>query len=164
MSNPHHQRSLMTLALTSFLGMLNEAWESLIIYDDGDDSDGSLYNDRRVIEAVQHKLGGNPAFEMRCLFNCDDNLLFRSELEGERQVDVRIRSNSAPDDGIHYKIIDGGAKAYVSRNAIGSKEGRYRIVDRTRVPPRYRSYVADSLLGMYKEDFERAFEASAPIT
>ena len=151
-------------ALTSFLGMLNEARESLIIYDDGDDSDGSLYNDRRVIEAVQHKLGDNPAFEMRCLFNCDDHLLFRRELEGERQVDVRVRSDSTSDDGIHYKIIDGGAKAYLSRHALGSKQRRFKIVDCTRVPPRYRSYVADSLLGTYKEDFERAFKASAPVT
>ena len=151
-------------ALRSLLGMLNEAQESLIIYDDGDNSEGSLYNDSRVIEAVQEKVKDNPLFEVRCLFNCNDNLLFRKEFKGERHVDVRIRSNSAPEDGIHYKIIDGGAKAYVSRHALGSKEGRYRIVDCTRVRPRYRADVADSLLGMYKEDFERAFEASAPVT
>ena len=150
-------------AVTSFLGMLNEAEESLIIYDDGDDSDGSLYKDRRVIEAVQHKLGDNPAFEVRCLFNCDDNLLFRRELEGKRQVHVRIRSNGPSDDGIHYKIIDGGAKAYLSRHALGAKQRRYTIIDCTRVPPRHRGHVADSLLGMYKEDFEHAFEASAAV-
>ena len=151
-------------AARSFLSMLNEVQESLIIYDDGDNSDGSLYNDHRVIEAVQEKLKGNPLFEVRCLSNCNDDLLFRRELEGERQVDVRIRSNSEPEDGIHYKITDGGAKAYVSRHALGSKEGRYNIVDCMRVPPRYRAYAADSLPGMYKEDFERAFEASAPVT
>ena len=151
-------------ALRSLLGMLNEAQESLIIYDDGDNSEGSLYNDRRVTEAVREKLKDNPLFEVRCLFNCNDELLFRKELKGERQVDVRIRSNSAPEDGIHYKIIDGGAKAYVSRHAMDSKQGRYRIVDCTRVPLRYRADVADSLLGTYKEDFERAFEASAPVT
>ena len=144
--------------------MLNEAQESLIIYDDGDNSEGSLYNDRRVIEAVLEKLKDNPLFEVRCLFNCNDELLFRKELKGERQVDVRIRSNSAPEDGIHYKIIDGGSKAYLSRHALGSKQGRYKIVDCTRVPLRYRADVADSLLGTYKEDFERAFEASAPVT
>ena len=144
--------------------MLNEARESLIIYDDGDNSEGSLYNDRRVIEAVLEKLKDNPLFEVRCLFNCNDELLFRKELKGERQVDVRIRSNSAPEDGIHYKIIDGGSKAYLSRHALGSKQGRYKIVDCARVPPRYRSFVADSLSGMYKEDCEHAFEASAPVT
>lgn len=36
--------------------MLNEAQGSLIIFDDGDDIDGSIYNDRRVIDAVQDKL------------------------------------------------------------------------------------------------------------
>ena len=143
--------------------MLNEAQESLIIYDDGDDSDGSLYNDRRVIEAVQEKLKGNPLFEVRCLFNCNDELLFRRKLEGERQVDVRIRSNNEPGDGIHYKIIDGGPKAYVSRHALGSKEGSYKIVECTRVPPRYRGYVTHSLLGMHKEEFEHAFEVSIAV-
>lgn len=151
-------------ALRSLLGMLNEAQESLIICDDGENSGGSLDNDSRVIEAVQEKLKDNPLFEVRCLFNCNDELLFRKELKGERQVDVRIRSNSAPEDGIHYKIIDGGTKAYVSRHALRSKKGRYKIVDCTRVPPRYRADMADSLLGMYKEDFEHAFEASAPVT
>ena len=150
-------------AVRSFIGMLNQARESLIIYDDGDDSDGSLYNDRRVIEAVQDKLGDNPGFEVRCLFNCDDNLLFQREFKGERRVHVRIRSNGPSDDGIHYKIIDGGAKAYLSRHALGAKQRRYTIIDCTRVPPRHRGHVADSLLGMYKEDFEHAFEASAAV-
>ena len=150
-------------AVRSFLGMLNQAQESLIIYDDGDDSEGSLYNERRVIEAVQRKLRGNPVFEVRCLFNCDDNLLFQREFKGERQVHVRIRNNGPSDDGIHYKIIDGGAKAYLSRHALGAKQRRYTIIDCTRVPPRHRGHVADSLLGTYKEDFEHAFEASAAV-
>ena len=150
-------------AVRSFLGMLNQAQQSLIIYDDGDDAEGSLYNDRRVVEAVQRKLKGNPVFKVRCLFNCDDNLLFQREFKKERQVHVRIRSNGPSDDGIHYKIIDGGAKAYLSRHALGSKERRYTIIDCTRVPPRHRGHVADSLLGMYKEDFEQAFEASAAV-
>ena len=134
-------------AARSFLSMLNEAQESLIIYDDGDDSDGSLYNDRRVIEAVQEKLNGNPLFEVRCLFNCNDDLLFRRELEWERQVDVRIRSNSEREDGIRYKIIDGGPKAFVSRHVLSSKEGSYKIVECTRVPPRYRLAASVPLLG-----------------
>ena len=149
-------------ALRSLLGMLNEAQESLIIYDDGENSEGVLYNDTRVVEAVQGKLKDNPLCEVRCLFNCNDNLLFRKEFKGERHVDVRIRSNSVSEDGIHYKIIDGGAKVYVSRHALGSKEGRYKIVDCTRFPPRYRADEADSLLGTYREDFECAFEA--PVT
>ena len=104
------------------------------------------------------KLSGNLG-----LFNCNDELLFRRKLEGERQVDVRIRSNNEPGDGIHYKIIDGGPKAYVSRHALGSKEGSYKIVEYTRVPPRYRGYVTHSLLGMHKEEFEHAFEVSIAV-
>ena len=150
-------------AVRSFLCMLNEAQESLIIFDHGDDIDGSLYNDRRVIDAVQDKLRENPEFELRCLFSCDDNLLFRKELESERHVSIRTRSICVPTDGIHYKIIDGGAKAYLSRHAFDSRERRFRIVDCTRVPRRHRGHVADIVLGRYKEDFEHAFKASAPV-
>lgn len=150
-------------ALRSFLSMLNEAQKSLIIFDDGDDIDGSLYNDRRVINAVQDKLRGNPEFELRCLFDCDGDLLFRRELERERHVSIRTRSCCAPTDGIYYQIIDGGTKAYLSRYALGSKERRFRLVDCTPVPRRHRGRVADTVLGRYKEDFEHAFGASAPV-
>lgn len=143
--------------------MLNEAQESLIIFDDGDDIDGSIYNDRRVIDAVQDKLRNNPEFELRCLFDSDDDLLFRRELERERHVSIRTRSCCALTDGIYYQIIDGGTKAYLSRRALGSKERRFRLVDCTRVPRRHRGRVADTVLGRYKEDFEHAFGASAPV-
>lgn len=149
-------------AVRSFLGMLSEAQGSLIIFDDGDDLDGSLYNDRRVADAVKDKVRDNPEFELRCLFNCDEDSLFRKELESECHVSIRIRSSRAPTDGIRYKIIDGGTKAYLSRHASGSSEQRFRIVDCTRVPRRHRGRVADIVLGRYKEDFEHAFEASAP--
>lgn len=150
-------------AVRSFVCMLNEAQESLIIFDDGDDIDGSLYNDRRVIDAVQDKLRDNPEFELRCLFDCHDDLLFRKELERERQVSIRTRSSCAPTDGIYYQIIDGGTKAYLSRHVCGSKDRRFRLVDCTCVPRRHRGRVADTVLGRYKEDFEHAFEASAPV-
>ena len=150
-------------AVRSFLGMLNEALDSLIICDDGDDSDGSLYNNHRVIVAVRDKLGHNPAFGLRCLFNCDDNVLFRRELANGRRVQVRILGSGEPLDGIHDKVIDGGTKASLSRHALGSKQRRYKSVDCTPVPPRYRGRVADRVLGAYNEDFEHESKDSASV-
>lgn len=147
-------------AATSFVAMLDEARESMIVYDDGDNIEGSLYSDRRAIDAVRGKLRVNPTFKLQCLFNCDDHLAFQQELEGEPQVDIRIRSGSASANAVHYKIIDGGEKAYLSRHDLGSRERRFRIVDCTGVPRRHRRRVADSILGSYKEHFDKAFEAS----
>lgn len=147
-------------AASSFVAMLGEAQESMIVYDDGDNIEGSLYNDRRAIDAVRSKLQANPAFKLRCLFNCDDRLAFQQELESEPQVDIRIRSGNAPANAVHYKIIDGGEKAYLSRHDLGSRERRFRIVDCTGVPRRHRRRVADTVLGPFKEHFDKAFEAS----
>ena len=147
-------------AVGSFVAMVGEARESMIVYDDGDDIDGSLYNDRRAIDAVRGKLQVNPAFRLQCLFNCDDHLAFQRELGSEPRVDIRIRSESVPASAVHYKIIDGGAKAYLSRHDLGSKERRFRLVDCTGVPRRYRGRMADAVLGKYKEHFRKAFEAS----
>lgn len=144
-------------AVTSFVAMLDEAQESMIVYDDGDNIEGSLFNDRRAINAVRGKLQAYPAFKLQCLFNCDGRLAFQQELEREPQVDIRIRSRSAPDSAVRYKIIDGGAKAYLSRYDLWSKQRRFRIVDCTGVPLRHRSRVADSVLGPFKEHFDYAF-------
>lgn len=147
-------------AAASFVAMLDEARESMIVYDDGDNVEGSLYSDRRTIDAVRGKLRATPAFRLQCVFNCDDRLAFQQELEREPQVDIRIRSRGAPPSAVRYKIIDGGAKAYLSRYHCCSKERRFRIVDCTGVPRHHRRRVADSVLEPYKEHFDKAFGAS----
>lgn len=103
--------------LENFVGLLREARESMIVYDDGDSREDSLYNDPRVINAVHQKLRDTPAFELRCLFNCDEALQFRKELESQPQVRIRTRGSSASAYEVHYKIIDGGDKAYLSRHS-----------------------------------------------
>lgn len=148
-------------AVESFVAMLSEAQESMIVYDDGDNTAGSLYNAPQVVSAVDDKLQANPEFVLQCLFNCDDDLLFRKELAGKPQVTIRTRGSSAPAHEIHYKIIDGGSKAYLSRHRLGSSERKFKIVDCTRVSLRHREQIANVVLGRYKDHFKRAFAASS---
>ena len=145
----------------NFIRLLDEARASMIVYDDGNMMQGSLYNDQSVIDAVRSKLRADPAFELRCLFNCSDPSEFRTELAHERQVDIRTRRDAGRRSKIHYKIIDGGAKAYLSRHAREASKRRFRVVDCTGVPERHRSRVAKSLLGRHVADFARAFNAAA---
>ena len=143
----------------NFIDLLSEARTSMVVYDDGNDMVGSLYNDRRVIDAVRRKLRASPDFQLQCLFNCDHDVMFRKELANEERVDIRTRSNSGNLGEIHYKMIDGGVKAYLSRHALGSRDRIYKIVDCTSVSKRHRSRVVEGVLGKYKEDFSRAFDA-----
>lgn len=144
-----------------FLELLSEAQDSMIVYDDGNSMEKSVYNDDRVIGAVHSKLQDSPRFELRCLFNCDDDLAFRKEFVDHQRVDIRTRSSQLPASEVHYKIIDGGAKAYLSRHAFGAAERRFKVVDCTTVRKGHRDRVANIVLGRYTKHFEQAFEASA---
>ena len=54
--------------VSNFIELLDEARISMVVYDDGNDMAGSLYNDRPVIDAVRRKLRANPDFQLRSLF------------------------------------------------------------------------------------------------
>lgn len=147
-------------AVTNFIELLDEARTSMILYDDGNDMAGSVYNDSRVIDAVRSKLRFNPDFELRCLFNCDEGVKFRKEFTDEPQVEIRTRSDVGRERKVHYKIIDGGVKAYLSRHELGSIQRRFKIVDCTNVSKRHRSRVAGIVLREHTEDFAMAFSAA----
>ena len=149
------------LVVRDFIALLEEARTSMILYDDGNDMVGSLYNDSRVIDAVRSKLRANPDFELRCLFNCNDDVEFRKQFADEPQVDIRTRSVMDNDGRIHYKIIDGGLKAYLSQHNLGSRQRQSKIVDCSNVSKRHRSRIAEDVLGSYKMDFALAFEAAS---
>ena len=147
--------------VTNFIELLSEARTSMVVYDDGNDVDGSLYNNQRVIDAVRSKLRTNPEFQLQCLFNCDHDVKFRKELTHEQRVDIRTRVASGSPSEIQYKIIDGGVKAYLSLHELGSRMQKCKLVDCTSVSKRHRSRVAERLLGKHKADFAQAFNAAA---
>ena len=148
------------LVVRDFIALLEEARTSMILYDDGNNMVGSLYNDSRVIDAVRSKLRANPDFELQCLFNCNDDVEFRKQFADEPQVDIRTRSVMDNDGRIHYKIIDGGLKAYLSRHNLGSRQRQSKIIDCSNVSKRHRSRVAKDVLSRYTEDFAIAFKAA----
>ena len=146
--------------VTNFIELLSEARTSMVVYDDGNDMEGSLYNDPRVIDAVRSKLRSHPDFQLQCLFNCDHDVKFRKELAHEQRVDIRTRIDAGDSGRIHYKMIDGGVKAYLSLHALGSRKRKFKVVDCTTVSKRHRARVAEGMLGKHKADFARAFDAA----
>lgn len=76
-------------AIKHFQNLLDDAEEKMAVYDDGNDMEGSLYQDEGVIEAVRRKLDEKEesGFRMQCFFNFDDpELPFRKAFEGDDRV------------------------------------------------------------------------------
>lgn len=147
------------VAVKKFLELLDEARESMIIYDHGDTRAGSIYSDQEVTEAVWRKLFSNPGFSIRCLFDFDEpGLPFRRALE-HRSSRVQIRAPVPQRDKLayHYKIIDNGSKGYLSRNRAGQTAKRIRVVDCTEIPIAHRCRVSDVALRRFKKHFRRTF-------
>lgn len=138
------------MAAQNFLALLREAKESMVVYDDGNRMDGSVYQDDKIIEAVQRKLSENPKFRLSCYFNVDDDMPFTRALEKHERVRIVTGSGDRPEDDVHYKIIDRGIKAHVSRHRFASKERRYKVIDCTKVPRGRLAHVVDEVLGPYK--------------
>ena len=67
---------------------------------------------------MQRKLDQNADFKIQCFFNFDHDLLFKQVFGNHPQVDIRTGDNVAAND-VHYKIIDDGRKAYLSRHKLG---------------------------------------------
>ena len=137
-------------AAENFLALLQDGKESMVVYDDGNKMEGSIYRDNAVIDAVRLKLSENPNFRLSCYFNFDDDMPFTQAFEGHPRVRIVTGHGDRPDGDVHYKIIDGGLKAHISRHEVASKERRYRVIDCTRVPRRWRGHVADVLLESHK--------------
>ena len=146
--------------VSNLIELLDEARTSMILYDDGNGRARSVYNDSRVIDAVHSKLRDNPDFDLRCLFNCNDAVEFRKEFADKPQVEIRTRNDTDREGKVHYKIIDGGLKAYLSRHSLGSSQRQYKTIDCSNVSKRHRSRVAKDVLSRYTEDFAIAFKAA----
>ena len=139
------------VVVTDFLQLLAEASVEIVMYDDGDTSPESLYQDRRAVDALRDRLVEDPDFTIDCVLN-DRNgeTLFESALEG--LPNVRIRSRASNPRRVHYKIID-RRKAYVSCHDVGQKTRGRKLIDCTDVPlTRGRTPIA---LRRYFDDFER---------
>ena len=146
----------------TFLDLLEKAKRSMVIYDDGDKVAGSIYDNDDVLAKVAAKLKKSPAFKIQCCFDCDDATLgFRERFEGNSQVSIETLGYAKEDrpDDVHYKIIDDGQKACLSRHDLGSEERRFKVIDCTRVRPKFvvNRLVVQATLGEYLEDFKEKF-------
>ena len=134
-----------------FLELLEEAETEIMMYDDGDVDEGSLYQSPKVVEAIKAKLQENSGFRVRCVLNGLNDTLFKRQLTATLGVDIQLRRSNP--SRVHYKIID-GLKAYVSCHQPGEGARNRRMIDCTNAPSR-RPGRHPLALQRYVEDFER---------
>ena len=148
-------------AILYFLNLLDAAEKTMVVYDDGNKMEGSPYDDERVIEALRAKLEQNPGFRLRCFFNEDAELLLTEEFRDHERVEIRTRSDGPHPDDIHYKVIDDGRKAYLSRHALGAAERGFKLVDCMDIKEQVLDRVTDVVLRECKADMQSKFPALA---
>lgn len=137
-----------------FLRLLADAQSSMLICDDGNDMPESIYANREVCDEVESHLERNSEIRIYCLFHSNDRTRFVEKFSNHPQVAIR---NANVRRDIHFKIIDGGAKAYVSSHPSGGVERRYKLYDCSKAPQRIR----DVALGHHIRDMKAEFPGMA---
>ena len=144
-------------AKTNFLRILHATRSELLIYDDGDASDCSLYQDKELVDEV-HRFLKESSIKMRCLFTFDEKLLLTQTLTPSDGInfDVRVANQTVRDDR-HYKISDSGNMLYLTRHKKGACERPFSLIDCSGVPKLVRWHVKKRLAKDHLDSFNLGF-------
>lgn len=123
-----------------FCGLLKQMKREIIIHDDGEEQ--SFYDDPEVVKLIRTKLA--EGCQVRCLFNKQVPSLCLVELVNEFPDKLEIRYTpdwfvrEQPD--VHYKIVDRGSMAYISRHRNDGKRD-FEFFNCSWYPPFIRSWM-----------------------
>lgn len=140
------------VAIDEASNILEDAEESIEIYDNGNQIENSLYNDPGFINSVREKLESRGTFRVRCFFNFDEGLDFTKAFATNPQVQIFVRKEGSQPDEVHYKIIDGGKKAYLSVHKGSDDRRIYKEYDCSRLGRLGREKAYDLLFGDKVQD------------
>ena len=140
-------------AIRHFLTVLGKAEHELLVHDDGDQTNGSLYDDENTVEAVRERLRTCPDLKIRCLLNFKAGVRMATLCE-EYGTRFQVRYlHQRPTDDVHFKIADGGKMVYLSVHPRGVTERQGQIIEDLGA----REYVKKRRLGGLIDDFNEGF-------
>ena len=113
-----------------FIELVAEVERNFIIHDDGG-AGSPIYDDCDVIEAVRKRLHECGELTIKCLFNQNGARIESLDKEFPGRFIVRCQQDKRTKNDVHFKIIDGGRKAYLSTHAVGISERKYELIDCT---------------------------------
>ena len=128
-----------------FSELLNDAQAEMMIYDDGG-KDSPIYDDENMVEEVKRRLQENGGLQLFCLFTYKERTAFWNAFEKEPRVHMKKRSARSD---LHYKIIDGGRKGYLTVHRVNSSVRQFRRFDCSNVRPRDMNRVIKHTMGPY---------------
>lgn len=158
------------VAITNFIETVRRAATSLVIHDDGNHMEGSVYNDQKAIDAVVRQMNKHDSLSVKCWFNVesvpelglvaamrnDDRLATRFAVRYRKPSPLKLWRFSWVD--LRYKIADGGEYGTVSRHAFGAMQRRFWIEDCTQASQKGKNIT----LGPYMRRFVRGFQNGRP--
>ena len=150
------------MAAEFFRELVCDMEQQMIIHDDGDSTPQTLYNNDDVICTIKERLGGNSDLEIMCLFNKRESIKMVELADQLPNFRVYYVPASHQVDGIHYKIIDHGKKAYLSKHCAGSTERQYELVDCSTAPTKVREKMFAKLHEEFGQRITKAEASEAP--
>ena len=146
-------------AIRHFRAVLDQAEREFLVHDDGDKTEGSLYNDEDTVEAVRKRLQTCPRLQVRCLLNFDQDVKMAAlseEYDGRFQVRYL---HQRPVDDVHFKIADGGKVAYLSVHPRGVAERKGQVIEDMGAPEFVRRRHLGGLIDDFNDGFDKAHSA-----
>ncbi len=146
-------------AAAKFIDVVERAERRLIIHDDGDKVQGTIYNDAPALAILEKRLEAKPELHVAILFNerHDLEVLKLKDRFGAR-CQVRYRDGGRPKGDIHYKIAD-DAMGYFSEHELGGNERSTWLYDLTRASRRARREMFGNHFRLFQQEFDRASPA-----
>lgn len=138
-------------AVDMYVDLIGKSKRKLWIRDDGNDSENTVYNNERVLQALKSQFINHPKLEVRCLFNDRKPLLGVREVANENpRVVIRYTNDERPPNQLHYKIVDEGKILHLSTHVHGAEERGYVV----RKPPIWAIGTRRRISAVYREEFE----------
>ena len=144
-------------AVVYFMRVIEEADEQLIIHDDGDSVEGSVYNDEQVIAALDRRLGSGSRLKVSILFNNPGvqlDILELAKKHGDR-LRIRYRQGGRPAGDIHYKIAD-RRMGYFSEHDEGSAYRKIWVYEFQDAPRKAQERVFEDPIRRFEREFAQA--------
>lgn len=145
-------------AIAQFVEAVDRADVELLIHDDGDKIEGSVYDDSDAIQAVKDRLIDRPRLRVRCLLNFNEDVeMAKLKDEFEERFQVRYL-HQRPVEDVHFKIADRGKWAYLSTHRKGDTVRNGKICDGTQANERVRRAYVGDLLEAFEDGFSKGQE------
>lgn len=145
-------------AAQMFIRILRMAKKTLVVHDDGDKGNKSIYEDDKVVQAVRCQLEAHPKLQIRCLFNDKADLKLVREIEAAYpgRFAVYYLNGARPVGDVHYKIADDGVIGHLSSHEHGHPERNFKLLDCSAAKLRTRKRAFGKYLQQFNRDVQVA--------